>query len=103
MTKAQAKAETAWRFRPGIVQERFGEAALVLLGDTDRLLTLNRAGGEVLAAVMRHVRGDGFGLADLARILSGRYELSATEARAESRSLLRDWESHGVVLRHAEG
>ena len=88
-----------FRLRRGIAVEHFDDRSLLLLGDTDQLVTLNRVGGDLIETMYGRIQERRFGLQDLARTIADRYELSLKQACREAENVLADWVTCGIVER----
>lgn len=83
-----------YRLSPALYLEWFDDDALLLVGERDLLLTLNRPGGELFEVAAEALAGRPFTLADGISRLGEHYDLTAPACRAQARMLL------AFALRH---
>jgi PAS domain-containing protein len=85
----------AYRLSPDLAVESFGEQALVLLADRDRILTVNRAAADLLALLQQRL--DVFTCDSLAALLADHYEMTAQQAAERAARLIASWEEYGIL------
>ena len=89
----------AVRLPRAVLYELFDEQALLLIEDSDALVTSSRATAELIDLLQRAFDGEGFTLKDLAGLLQEHYGMRSAHALEEARSMLRSWLRTGLLCR----
>jgi hypothetical protein len=89
----------AVRLPRAVLIEHFDQQALLLLEDSDVLVTSSRATAELVQLLQEAFAGEGFTLKDLASLLQEQYQLKGAAALEEARSLLDSWLKTGLLCR----
>ena len=87
----------AYRLSPSLYLEWFDDEALLLVADSDLLLTINRGAGELFEALAEAFSGRTFTLPDAVVWLGRNYELAAAACRTQARNLLAFALKHRLV------
>ncbi len=77
-----------YRFSSALYLEWFDDEALLLVGERDLLLTVNRAGGDLFDALAAAFADRAFTLADGANWFGEQYELGAAACLEQARKVL---------------
>jgi len=87
----------AVRLPRAVFIQRFDAQALILVADSDSLVTTSLATAELIELLQQAFEGAAFTLEDLTILLQEQYNLGRTAALAEARSLRSTWLKTGLL------
>ena len=96
-TSSAVLASSTVVFLPGLVLEHFDDCALLFVSESDRIITLNSAGGRLLELVPEYAHAGRLRAADIASRVASEFGFTHGEAWQKTCRFLNDWRNNGIL------